>query len=144
MGRGVECTSQKCSNETCADDEVLKLLPGECCYKCLPKSDCVRQEENSTVEIDGCVSDQPVLQTSCKGTCGSNATATFMAPFMKTDCKCCKPTQMSKKSVTLTCDGGTTKEHEYVQIDACACEACQYNPFAPTSTLAPEISTQLT
>ena len=26
---------------------------------------------------------------------------------------------------------GTTVAHEYVQIDACGCEACQYNPFSP-------------
>ena len=31
---------------------------------------------------------------------------------------------------------GTSIEHEYVEITACGCEACQYNPFSTAQTPA--------
>ena len=69
-----------------------------------PKNEtCVHKTKNVTVTVDNCVSDGPVETTMCEGTCGSNAMATFTAPYMKTDCKCCKPTKMSKIKVPLTC-----------------------------------------
>ena len=66
-------------------------------------STCVHKSKNVTVNIDGCVSAGPVESTMCQGTCGSKAMATFDAPYMKTDCKCCKPTKMAKVQVPLTC-----------------------------------------
>ena len=46
-------------------------------------------------------------------------------------------------SFTILGTNGTTIEKDYVKIESCGCEACQYNPFATASvktvTIAPLI-----
>ena len=65
--------------------------------------ECLLSEETMTLEVDGCVSTTEVKRTMCSGTCGSNATATFVAPFMEAECKCCKPAETSTQVVELLC-----------------------------------------
>lgn len=50
------------------------------------------------------------------------------AGIVKSVCRI-KPLTLFSGSFTAN---GTTVTHEYVQIDACGCEMCQYNPFSPT------------
>ncbi len=49
----------------------------------------------------------------------------------------------NKLTLLIYSGSGVTKVYDYAQIDACACEVCQYNPFVSTSTFAPEITTQI-
>lgn len=73
-------------------------------FTSVPKNEtCVHKKKNVTVNIDGCISAGAVESTMCEGSCASNAMTVLAAPYMKTDCKCCKPTKLSRVQVPLTC-----------------------------------------
>jgi len=140
---GVICedTSLQC-NLTCEGE--LVRVKGECCPVCKPKNEtCLHKSFNTTINVDGCVSDEPVEKTVCSGMCGSKAATIFQAPYMTTDCRCCKPTSMERMTASLTCGNGTSIDYEYVKITSCGCEACQYNPFAPATAVPTQIVTLL-
>jgi hypothetical protein len=144
MENGIVCQAKECmSADEC--NGTLEYVEGECCPICKPKEkeECVKGSIEEVMEVDGCVSDGPVSRTTCSGSCKSHADAVFVAPFIETDCKCCKPVAMSRKSIQLTCEDGSEITHEYVEIEACACDACPYNPFAAGTTMATEITTTI-
>merc|ERR1712062_194051 len=131
-------------NLTC--DGQLTYLEGQCCPICQKNVCNVKSELRPlATEKEGkkCISKEMVEMTSCQGTCGSTAHTIDIAPFIQTDCKCCKPVHMTKRSVQMDCDGADDV-HEHIVITACSCEACQYNPFGPhLKTSAPTIVTPI-
>ena len=85
---------------------TLEYVDGQCCPVCKPRSICSPHSVTKTVKVgdeDECVSVGKIEVTSCKGTCGSGATAMFVVPYIETDCKCCKPTSMEKKKASFLC-----------------------------------------
>ena len=64
---------------------------------------CAHSVVPTEMKVGDCVSPAKVNMTQCVGTCGSNATTVFMEPFVETNCKCCKPTSMTKQTVNLQC-----------------------------------------
>ena len=64
---------------------------------------CAHSVVPTNMKVGDCVSTAMVNMTQCVGTCGSNATTVFMEPFVETNCKCCKPTSMTKQTVNLQC-----------------------------------------
>jgi len=127
-------------NLTCAGQ--LTYVPGQCCPICQSDVCDVKTTESKLLTSDGglCVSTEKVDMTACVGTCGSSAHTIAVAPFIQTNCKCCKPARMEKKEVTMDCADGSKKTREHVVITACNCEACQYNPFGPSVTTAQPIT----
>ena len=165
---------------------TLEYVDGKCCPVCKPKEECARKEINETMVVGECRSEHPVPRTVCRGSCESHADALFVEPFIETDCKCCKPVALGRRSIELNCGNSrsalnfhvtpwtkirikkhilhffnfqifeiltaiicypsyfhaannTVITHEYVEIEACACDPCPYNPFASLSTSAPQI-----
>ena len=64
---------------------------------------CAHSTVATEMTIGDCASAAPVNMTQCVGTCASNATTVFTSPYLQTNCKCCKPMSMSKKTVELHC-----------------------------------------
>lgn len=143
--RGVVCARPVCNVTSANCDGEIIFDEGMCCPICAPRQppveECLREENNMTITVtiddEECISLSPVLHTSCGGSCGSSADTMFTEPYLMTDCKCCKPASLTEKTILVDCASGT-KEHTYMEIDACACEECVYNPFEATTT-APEI-----
>lgn len=134
---GSHCHDLSTDCDLTCDGELVKE-DGECCPVCKPKKDeCKVDSASELINVDGCVSDQEVELTSCSGSCASSFMIT--ATGATSDCKCCKPATSETFKVTLTCDGGSTKELEMVRITACACDACQHDPYGPTQQQQQEV-----
>ena len=82
---------------------TLEYVKGECCPVCKPKEECARKELNETIVVGECRSEHPVPRTVCRGSCESHADALFVEPFIETDCKCCKPVALGRRSIELNC-----------------------------------------
>ena len=55
------------------------------------------------VRVGDCAAAAAVNMTRCAGSCASNASAVMAAPFLRSYCRCCKPTSMIKQSIDLHC-----------------------------------------
>ncbi|XP_078377089.1 mucin-5B-like [Oculina patagonica] len=89
----------------------------------------VRTENKSIIDEFGCSNTQPIRQTSCQGSCNSNAVVNITSPWVHVECFCCKPKNLSGASVPMTCPEGGVKVFNYLVITECSCESCESHEY---------------
>lgn len=85
----------------------------------------VHTENTSIVDEFGCSNTLPILQTSCQGSCNSQAVANVTSPWVHVECFCCKPNNFRGASVPMKCPDGGAKVLNYLIITECGCEPCE-------------------
>uniref|UniRef100_A0A3Q3JRC6 CTCK domain-containing protein n=1 Tax=Monopterus albus TaxID=43700 RepID=A0A3Q3JRC6_MONAL len=99
------------------------IAPDGCCHVCIPKGHpcSVSTTTGVHLEVQGCISKDPVNVTSCSGACG---TFTFFSTKMRSfqhTCSCCQELATSERQIQLSCPDNTEITYIYTHIDACEC-----------------------
>uniref|UniRef100_A0A3Q2DB61 CTCK domain-containing protein n=2 Tax=Cyprinodon TaxID=28741 RepID=A0A3Q2DB61_CYPVA len=86
----------------------------------------------TVMEVNGCVSAEPVNVTSCAGRCKSSSIYSAAANTMMHHCECCHEAKTSTRRLELTCSDGSKVQHSYTHVETCHCskEEC---PISSTS-----------
>ncbi|XP_034018488.1 intestinal mucin-like protein [Thalassophryne amazonica] len=113
---------------TCPPFNPLDCEPGtvttdanRCCKTCKLRSVCKRHTKETTLEVNGCKTLEPVIINFCMGHCGSMSMYSASTNSMMHHCKCCQEVLTSKKQVTLVCDNGIEVPHTYATAETCSC-----------------------
>ncbi|KAM4743671.1 mucin-5B-like [Anableps anableps] len=113
---------------TCPPFNQLDCEPGTettdasgCCNTCKLQSVCKVESQQSIVEVNDCISAEPVNVTSCVGHCRSSSMYSAAADTMIHHCECCHEATTSTKQVELTCADGSKVQHSYSHVESCRC-----------------------
>uniref|UniRef100_A0A3Q2TMI4 Intestinal mucin-like protein n=1 Tax=Fundulus heteroclitus TaxID=8078 RepID=A0A3Q2TMI4_FUNHE len=126
---------------TCPPFNPLDCEPGTetadatgCCKTCRLQSVCEVDSKQTIIEVNSCVSAEPLNVTSCVGHCRSSSMYSAAANTMMHQCECCYEATTSIRQVELTCADGSKVRHSYTHVETCRCskEEC------PASTAKPQ------
>ncbi|XP_055761298.1 mucin-2-like [Salvelinus fontinalis] len=110
------CPHQNCSEEDRVWDEQ------HCCYTC--NQTCATRVSSVNITVDNCTA---TLQLpTCQGQCGTETRWVVARSILQLEQKweCCRVRSHERKSVNLTCTGGSVMPHLYAHVTSCECHNC--------------------
>ncbi|XP_045554595.1 mucin-2-like [Salmo salar] len=110
------CPHQNCSEEDRVWDEQ------HCCYTC--NQTCATRVSSVNITVDNCTA---TLQLPmCQGQCGTETRWVVARSILLLEqkCECCRVRSYERKSVNLTCTGGSVMPHLYAHVTSCECHNC--------------------
>ncbi|KAM9402867.1 uncharacterized protein ACWYII_029772 [Salvelinus alpinus] len=110
------CPHQNCSEEDRVWDEQ------HCCYTC--NQTCATRVSSVNITVDNCTA---TLQLpTCQGQCGTETRWVVARSILQLEQKweCCRVRSHERKSVNLTCTGGSVMPHLYAHVTSCECHTC--------------------
>eukprot|EP00063_Salmo_salar_P033377 XP_014008212.1 PREDICTED: submaxillary mucin-like protein [Salmo salar] len=110
------CPHQNCSEEDRVWDEQ------HCCYTC--NQTCATRVSSVNITVDNCTA---TLQLPmCQGQCGTETRWVVARSILHLEqkCECCRVRSYERKSVNLTCNGGSVMPHLYAHVTSCECHNC--------------------
>ncbi|XP_029597950.1 mucin-19-like [Salmo trutta] len=110
------CLHQNCSEEDRVWDEH------HCCYTC--NQSCATKVSSVNITVDNCTA---TLQLPmCQGQCGTETRWVVAHSILQLEqkCECCRVRSYERKSVNLTCTGGSVMPHLYAHVTSCECHNC--------------------
>ncbi|XP_045554593.1 mucin-2 [Salmo salar] len=110
------CPHQNCSEEDRVWDEQ------HCCYTC--NQSCATRVSSVNITVDNCTA---TLQLPmCQGQCGTETRWVVARSILHLEqkCECCRVRSYERKSVNLTCTGGSVMPHLYAHVTSCECHNC--------------------
>nr|XP_046153596.1 LOW QUALITY PROTEIN: mucin-19-like [Oncorhynchus gorbuscha] len=110
------CPHQNCSEEDRVWDEQ------HCCYTC--NQTCATRVSSVNITVDNCTA---TLQLPmCQGQCGTETRWIVARSVLQLEqkCECCRVRSYERKSMNLTCTGGSVMPHLYARVTSCECQKC--------------------
>merc|ERR1719505_200569 len=93
----------------------------------LPPTPCAVNQTSIRIQTDDCQSTRLVKVASCSGMCPSGSQFHSSAPFYKSDCHCCQPTEFVERYVKMNCLQTGSRVIKISVIKRCECNICENN-----------------
>jgi len=105
----------------CPADKIITSEDG-CCTYCEAAKECQPMKTTyETVELDGCVAQEPLDIMTCEGSCTSQSVFSFESGNFTKQCSCCSTQEVEDRTVDLVCPDGSTKTISYQTATSCGC-----------------------
>jgi len=105
----------------CPADKIVTSEDG-CCTYCEAAKECQPHKTTyDTVELDGCVAQEPLDIMTCEGSCTSQSVFSFESGNFTKQCSCCSTQEVEDRTVDLVCPDGSTKTITYQTATSCGC-----------------------
>ncbi|KAM9495182.1 uncharacterized protein Hap1MRO34_016080 [Clarias gariepinus] len=116
---------------SCPEYNQKDCIPGTetttsdgCCKTC-QLVNCRMVKNTTSLNVNGCISVQPVEIPSCSGSCNTNSIYSMAANTMTHHCSCCKELRTSSMQVQLRCADNRLKQYTYTYVEECGCSVTE-------------------
>ncbi|XP_036800360.1 mucin-2 isoform X1 [Oncorhynchus mykiss] len=118
---GIQTVRRVCPHQNCSEEDRV-WDEQHCCYTC--NQTCATRVSSVNITVDNCTA---TLQLPmCQGQCGTETRWIVARSLLQLEqkCECCRVRSYERKSMNLTCTGGSVMPHLYAHVTSCECQKC--------------------
>nr|XP_029484515.1 LOW QUALITY PROTEIN: mucin-19-like [Oncorhynchus nerka] len=118
---GIQTVRRVCPHQNCSEEDRV-WDEQHCCYTC--NQTCATRVSSVNITVDNCTA---TLQLPmCQGQCGTETRWIVARSVLQLEqkCECCRVRSYERKSMNLTCTGGSVMPHLYAHVTSCECQKC--------------------